>query len=694
MKKRFLALALGTLAFGVTLGGVKMGFGHQDAMMVKATDQPAETVYKTLSFPDDNQANNKVNDYKSTWTATIGSESYLIKNFNNYEWNGWTYIRCGSKSAASTASIATASPFEKAITKVAIDLTITKAEYVNSIKLLTSDNAQFSNSAEYTLKITSGEQNVVITNSAANLYYQFVFDCKQCGGKNAKNGFVQVNSVTFFTNAAEIAQIDSIVLEKTDAFNASQFKGDKFAPDGLSVNALHTNSEISDVDLKDVQWFVKGSAPESPEVALLDENGLIANSLTAGSYTLVAKYNEFVSKENIALTIKDKVLATAVEIMVESESIQVGETTTAIAVVSPDDTTLKDVTWHAEDDTIVSVDNDGNVKGLNKGTTKVFAVTKDGSNIESNRVEITVTGYDAKTYHQIITEQADYSGIYLLGYPAGKTSETVYTWNGLDAVNGYNTATIADNVLTGSKESDAHYIVLERLENSTTNAPRYSIKVADGSGKENFLHFSGDSNGIKTAETSKTTYGISWSAEGIDIVNEGGARLRFNSAKDQMRFRFFKSSTYKAQQPVQLYRLDYTADVAVNAKAFADKFVAAPICGTDDNTPANADEFEKFVTEYSGLSRDVRAYLANGDGRGEASFDAFYAKYNAIMDKRASNTEFYDFLAGKYRPAKTQGVFGINQNITDSTTWSLVGIGAVTIAASASLLFFRRKKSN
>ena len=214
MKKRFLALALGTLAFGVTLGGVKMGFGHQDALMVKATDQPAETVYKTLSFPDDNQANNKVNDYKSTWTATIGSESYLIKNFNNYEWNGWTYIRCGSKSAASTASIATASPFEKAITKVAIDLTITKAEYVNSIKLLTSDNAQFSNSAEYTLKITSGEQNVVITNSAANLYYQFVFDCKQCGGKNAKNGFVQVNSVTFFTNAAEIAQIDSIVLEK------------------------------------------------------------------------------------------------------------------------------------------------------------------------------------------------------------------------------------------------------------------------------------------------------------------------------------------------------------------------------------------------------------------------------------------------------------------------------------------------
>ena len=48
MKKRFLALALGTLAFGVTLGGVKMGLGHQDALMVKAED--AETAFSTLTF--------------------------------------------------------------------------------------------------------------------------------------------------------------------------------------------------------------------------------------------------------------------------------------------------------------------------------------------------------------------------------------------------------------------------------------------------------------------------------------------------------------------------------------------------------------------------------------------------------------------------------------------------------------------
>ena len=84
MKKRFLALALGTLAFGVTLGGVKMGFGHQDALMVKAEGQN-QVAYKTLTFPDENKATNGLtkNQYTSTWTAKCDSVEYTIENFNN-----------------------------------------------------------------------------------------------------------------------------------------------------------------------------------------------------------------------------------------------------------------------------------------------------------------------------------------------------------------------------------------------------------------------------------------------------------------------------------------------------------------------------------------------------------------------------------------------------------------------------------
>ena len=51
--------------------------------MIWSAGWAAETVYKTLSFPDNNQANNKVSGYTSSWTAKIGSDSWSIVNFNN-----------------------------------------------------------------------------------------------------------------------------------------------------------------------------------------------------------------------------------------------------------------------------------------------------------------------------------------------------------------------------------------------------------------------------------------------------------------------------------------------------------------------------------------------------------------------------------------------------------------------------------
>ena len=37
--------------------------------------------YKTLTFPDDNNATNKVGAYDKTWTAKIGTDTWSIVNF-------------------------------------------------------------------------------------------------------------------------------------------------------------------------------------------------------------------------------------------------------------------------------------------------------------------------------------------------------------------------------------------------------------------------------------------------------------------------------------------------------------------------------------------------------------------------------------------------------------------------------------
>ena len=65
------------------------------------------------------------------------------------------------------------------------------------------------------------------------------------------------------------------------------------------------------------------------------------------------------------------------------------------------------------------------------------------------------------------------------------------------------------------------------------------------------------------------------------------------------------------------------------------------------------------------------------------------AGYDFIINTKYA--ALHDFL-GRHTTTKANAL--VLPGATDSTAWTLVGIGAVTIAASASLLFFRRKKSN
>lgn len=79
--------------------------------------------YKTLTFPDDNKDNNKVQVYNKTWTAKIGTDTWSIKNFNNNYWNkSWKWIKCGSKNNASVGTITTDFAIDKAISYVVINI--------------------------------------------------------------------------------------------------------------------------------------------------------------------------------------------------------------------------------------------------------------------------------------------------------------------------------------------------------------------------------------------------------------------------------------------------------------------------------------------------------------------------------------------------------------------------------------------
>ena len=149
----------------------------------------------TLTFPDENSANNKVGSYTADWTAKIGEYSFSIFGFNNNNWNNWTFIKCGRKSDDSTASIATAQAISDPVSNLIVSFDAMDASKVTSLKLLVASDAEFSNVIE-TIDVTpaNGDVKVEIGNPAANLYYKLAFECTKHG---KSNGFVQISKLVF-----------------------------------------------------------------------------------------------------------------------------------------------------------------------------------------------------------------------------------------------------------------------------------------------------------------------------------------------------------------------------------------------------------------------------------------------------------------------------------------------------------------
>ncbi|MBP3533187.1 MAG: hypothetical protein J6J75_02670, partial [Alistipes sp.] len=149
----------------------------------------------TLTFPDNNKGSNNNGNYTGKWTAKIEANTWTIDKFNNNNWaSSWSYIKCGSKNAASVATITTDWAIAEAIEKVIVTIDAVTATSVNSTYLEVATDADFSNILEkVTVSIAKGDLVYAITNPVENCYYRLTYDCK----KASSNGPVQISKVVY-----------------------------------------------------------------------------------------------------------------------------------------------------------------------------------------------------------------------------------------------------------------------------------------------------------------------------------------------------------------------------------------------------------------------------------------------------------------------------------------------------------------
>lgn len=171
----------------------------------------------------------------------------------------------------------------------------------------------------------------------------------------------------------------------------------------------------------------------------------------------------------------------------------------------------------------------------------------------SSACEFTISGGEAaKEYKKVTEELGDWSGEYLLVYESSETS--AYIWTGVDAANCFVAAAISDNSISSVPEG-AVTLTIATMDDG------YSIKVNGGDNDGKYIYGTSNSNALsfKDSECLNT---ISYESNVVTIVSNTSV-LRYNSASNNNRFRYFKSSSYSSQQPVQLYKLEEAAVTSI-----------------------------------------------------------------------------------------------------------------------------------
>jgi len=148
----------------------------------------------------------------------------------------------------------------------------------------------------------------------------------------------------------------------------------------------------------------------------------------------------------------------------------------------------------------------------------------------------------AETYKKITsTDELESGAKYLIVYETGP-----YAFDGslttLDATSNYKSVTITDNTITTDEEI---YFTI------TASGTSYNVESAQGYS----IGTSSDKNSLLANKTTGYTNTISFNDDGtVNIISSKGAYLRFNKNSGDLRFRYYKSSSYTGQQAICLYK--------------------------------------------------------------------------------------------------------------------------------------------
>ena len=138
----------------------------------------------------------------------------------------------------------------------------------------------------------------------------------------------------------------------------------------------------TDAANKAVTW-----STDKPAVATV-ENGKV-KGIAVGEATITVTTKDGNKTDKCKVTVTEEPIAvTGVTLSEKEKILKVGEEFTLTATVAPANATNKEVTWTSDKPEIVTVDNNGKVKGVKEGEASITVTTVDGSKKDNCKITV------------------------------------------------------------------------------------------------------------------------------------------------------------------------------------------------------------------------------------------------------------------------------------------------------------------
>ncbi len=172
-------------------------------------------------------------------------------------------------------------------------------------------------------------------------------------------GYQATCTVTVSNNIVNVTGVTMIPTSRT-----------MYAGDSYHLDAIVSPDNATD---KSVTW-----TSSNPSIATVDESGIVS-ALKAGTTTITATTNDGGFKANCIITVTGEVVnVTGITLSPTTKTMYAGESSMLMPTITPDNATNKSVTWTSSEPTIASVDENGIVNAIKKGTATITAKTNDG----------------------------------------------------------------------------------------------------------------------------------------------------------------------------------------------------------------------------------------------------------------------------------------------------------------------------